>query len=85
MMKRIRWFITGTGFGVSMTLWVRKKIRNKIQEVTPLAVSKMALDSASAVKDRLSEAILEARSEMASAEISLRQEMGLPPKRKVRS
>lgn len=84
-MKRIRWFITGTGFGVSLTLWVRKRIRNKIQEVTPLAVSKMALDSAGAVKDRLSEAILEARSEIASAETSLRQEMGLPPKRKVRS
>lgn len=85
MMKRIRWFITGTGFGVSMTLWVRKRIRKKIQEVTPLAVSKMALESAVAVKDRLSDAILEARSEIASTEISLRQEMGLPPKRKVRS
>lgn len=85
MMKRIRWFITGTGFGVSMTLWVRRRIRNKIQEVTPLAVSKMALDSAGVVKDRLNEAISEARSEIASAEASLRAEMGLPPKRKVRS
>lgn len=81
-MKRLRWFITGASFGVGASIWIRRKIKSKVQEVTPLAVSKAALDSALVLKDRVSEAILDAKNEFEATEADLRREMGLLPKRK---
>lgn len=82
MMKRLRWFITGASFGFGVSIWVRKKIKRKVQEVTPLAVSKAALDSALILKDRVSEALYDAKSEFEATEAELRRDMGLLPKRK---
>lgn len=85
MMKRLRWFVTGASFGVGASIWARKKIRSKVQEVTPLAVSKAALDSALELKERLGEALSDAKSEFKATEDDLRREMGLQPKGKTGS
>lgn len=85
MIKRLSWFAAGTGFGLGASVWVRKKVRSKVQEITPLAVSKAAIDSVSEIKERVVVALDEARNEIAQREIELRKEMGLRPKRKVRA
>ncbi|NNN19837.1 MAG: hypothetical protein HKL84_08290 [Acidimicrobiaceae bacterium] len=82
MAKRIRWFISGTGFGIGASIWIRKRIKAKVQEVTPLAVGKAAAESVISLKDRFVEAVEVARVETADQEVALREEMGLEPKRK---
>lgn len=79
MIKRLSWFVTGTGFGVAASIWARRKIRAKVNQVRPIAISRALLDSAAASGTRLSAAIAEARNEARSAERVLRKEMGLTP------
>lgn len=75
----------GAGFGVGASFWARRKIKAKVHEITPLAVSKAAIDSVVNIKDRVVIALDEARSEVATTEAELREEMGLLPKRKLRA
>lgn len=77
MMKRVTWFLTGTGFGVGASIWARRKIRNKVEEITPLAVSRAALVSLTAAKGKIVSAFEDARSEMITTEATLREQMGL--------
>ncbi len=81
MAKRLRWFISGTGAGVAISIWVRKRIRQKVEEVTPLALTKATADSVIRLKDRLSAALGDARTEVEETEATLRTQMGLDPRR----
>jgi len=80
--KRLRWFISGTGFGIGASIWVRRKIRAKVQEVTPLALTRATADTVVRLKDRVVQAVGDARVETAETEAALRDEMGLDPKRR---
>ncbi len=82
MLKRLRWFISGTGVGIGVSVWAHKKIKAKVQQFTPLAVAKTAVDSATQVMEKLKIAIGDARIEVAATESALRDEMGLDPKRR---
>ncbi len=82
MTKRLRWFISGTGFGIGASIWVRRKIRAKVQEVTPLALTRATADTVVRLKDRVVQAVGDARVETAETEAALRDEMGLDPKRR---
>ncbi len=77
MAKRMRWFISGTGFGIGVAMWVRKRIKTRVEEVTPLAVTKATAESVMRFKDRLTDAVREARREAERTEVTLRKEMGL--------
>ncbi len=81
MTKRLRWFISGTGFGIGATIWVRRKIRDKVAEVTPLALTKATADSVVRFKDLFVKAVGDARIEAVQTEAMLREEMGLESKR----
>ena len=84
MTKRLRWFISGTGFGIGASIWVRKKVRAKVAEVTPLALTKATAESLMRFKDLLVQAVGDARIEAVETEATLREEMGLEPKRVLR-
>lgn len=84
MVKRFRWFVSGAGFGVGVSIWTARKIRSKVEEVTPLALTKATADSMMVLKDRLVGAIGDARNEISETEAALREEMGLEQKRKPR-
>lgn len=77
MARRLSWFITGTGFGIGASIWARRKIRSKVQEITPVAVSKAAIDSVSIFKEKFQVALGAAKAEATATEAALRQEMGL--------
>ncbi|TAN23743.1 MAG: hypothetical protein EPN30_07185 [Actinomycetota bacterium] len=82
MVKRLRWFISGTGVGIGASIWAHKKIKAKLEQLTPLAVTRSAVDSALRIKDRFTTAMGDARVEAAVTEAALRKEMGLDPKRR---
>ncbi len=82
MVKRLRWFISGTGVGIGVSVWAHKKIQAKVQQFTPLAVAKTTVDSVTQVMEKLKIAVGDARIEAAVTESALRDEMGLDPKRR---
>lgn len=76
-MKRVTWFLTGTGFGMGASVWARRKIRSKVDEITPLAVSRAALISLFSLKEKIVSAFEDARAEANMTETTLREQMGL--------
>ena len=77
MARRARWFISGTGFGVGLAVWMRKKIKDRVEDVTLLAIAKAAVESIARLTDRIGDAVIDARAEAAQTEASLRKQMGL--------
>ncbi len=72
MFKRLRWMLLGAIGGVSSSVYVQRRVRERMDRLQPDHVAKRALSTAQNVGREVKGAVTEGRQAMRAKEIELR-------------